>query len=60
MLCEHLEKLQHFVRENELEIGGLDMLLIVCKKCNVQHECRRFPWSIGGKVRKTRKRIRIS
>ncbi len=39
MLCEHLEKLQHFVRENELEIGGLDMLLIVCKKCNVQHEC---------------------
>ncbi|MCG8606357.1 hypothetical protein MJD09_15405 [bacterium] len=39
MLCEHLEELQNFVRDNELEIGGLDMIRVVCKKCNVQHEC---------------------
>jgi hypothetical protein len=39
MLCEHLKELQHFVRDNELEIGGLDMIRVACKKCNVQHEC---------------------
>lgn len=39
MLCEHLKELHTFVNENEIEIGGLDMLRIVCKKCQVQHEC---------------------
>ncbi len=39
MLCEHLQQLHHFVRENQLEIGGLDMIRLVCKKCNVQYEC---------------------
>ncbi|MFQ5677574.1 MAG: hypothetical protein ACE5G1_16915 [bacterium] len=39
MLCEHLKELQTFVKENEIEIGGLDMLRIVCKKCDVQYEC---------------------
>jgi len=39
MLCEHLQELQEFVKKNELEIGGLDMLRIVCHKCQVQHEC---------------------
>lgn len=39
MLCEHLKDLQTFVKENEIEIGGLDMLRIVCKKCETQHEC---------------------
>jgi hypothetical protein len=39
MLCEHLKELHHFVEENHLEIGGLDMIRLVCKKCQVQHEC---------------------
>lgn len=39
MLCEHLKDLQTFIKEKEIEIGGLDMLKIVCKKCDVQHEC---------------------
>jgi len=39
MLCHHLKELQEFVKDNQLEIGGLDMLRLVCKKCNVQHEC---------------------
>ncbi len=39
MLCEHLELLHHFVRDNQIEIGGLDMIRLVCKKCNVQYEC---------------------
>lgn len=39
MMCEHLKELQDFVHENQLEIGGLDMIRLVCKKCNVQHEC---------------------
>ena len=39
MLCEHLKELQAFMKQNELEIGGLDMIRLVCKKCNVQYEC---------------------
>ena len=39
MLCEHLKQLHRFVEENHLEIGGLDMIRLVCKKCNVQYEC---------------------
>lgn len=39
MLCEHIKDLQHFIKENDIEIGGLDMVRIVCKKCQVQHEC---------------------
>ncbi|MCZ6667168.1 MAG: hypothetical protein O6932_00655, partial [Gammaproteobacteria bacterium] len=37
ILCEHLKNLHTFVKENE--IGGLDMIKIVCKKCHIQHEC---------------------
>ncbi|NIR47217.1 hypothetical protein GWO43_01860 [candidate division KSB1 bacterium] len=39
MLCEHLKELHGYIRENEIEIGGLDMIRLVCKKCQVQHEC---------------------
>ena len=39
MLCEHLKELHHFVEDNHLEIGGLDMIRLVCKKCQVQYEC---------------------
>lgn len=39
MLCEHMKELHHFIQDHEIEIGGLDMLRIVCKKCQVQHEC---------------------
>lgn len=39
MLCEHLKELQEFVKKNELEVGGLDMVRLVCKKCNIQCEC---------------------
>jgi len=34
-----LKELQAFMKQNELEIGGLDMIRLVCKKCNVQYEC---------------------
>jgi len=39
MMCEHLKELKEFVEKNELEVGGLDMIRLVCKKCNVQYEC---------------------
>lgn len=39
MLCEHLKDLHHYVKENQIEIGGLDMIRLVCKKCQVQYEC---------------------
>lgn len=39
MLCEHLKELHHYVIENHIEVGGLDMIRLVCKKCQVQHEC---------------------
>jgi hypothetical protein len=34
-----MKELHHFIQDHEIEIGGLDMLRIVCKKCQVQHEC---------------------
>jgi len=53
MLCEHLEHLHDFIKENEIEIGGLDMLRIVCKKCQVQHECPEISaeyWQVEPKI----------
>jgi hypothetical protein len=53
MLCKHLHELHEFVKENEIEIGGLDMLRIVCKKCQVQHECPEISadyWQVESKV----------
>ncbi len=43
MLCEHLQKLHHFIKENHIEIGGLDMVRLVCKKCQIEYECPYVP-----------------
>ncbi len=35
----NIKRFADFVKENEIEIGGLDMVRIVCKKYQIQHEC---------------------
>ncbi len=53
MLCEHLEQLHDYIKQHDIEIGGLDMLRIVCKKCQVQHECPEISaeyWQVEPKI----------
>ncbi len=43
MLCEHLKLLHDYINENQIEIGGLDMIRLVCKKCQIEYECPYIP-----------------
>ncbi|MFQ6113708.1 MAG: hypothetical protein ACE5NG_06405 [bacterium] len=43
MLCEHLKLLHDYINEHHIEIGGLDMIRLVCKKCQIEHECPYIP-----------------
>ncbi len=39
MPCVHLKQLYKLCQENEIKIGGLDVVRIVCKQCNVKDVC---------------------
>ena len=39
MPCVHLKQLYKHCQENEIKIGGLDVVRLVCKKCNVKDVC---------------------
>ncbi|MFQ5604401.1 MAG: hypothetical protein ACE5HS_14120 [bacterium] len=43
MLCEHLKEFSDYVKENQIEIGGLDLIKVVCKKCQITAECPYIP-----------------
>ena len=43
MLCEHLKGLSDYVKENHIEIGSLDLIKVVCKKCQITTECPYIP-----------------
>jgi hypothetical protein len=44
MLCKHLKQLHDYIIENEIEIGGLDLVRVVCKKCQITAECPYIPF----------------
>ncbi|TVS20998.1 MAG: hypothetical protein EA424_01140 [Planctomycetaceae bacterium] len=39
MTCVHLKKLYDLCAEEELKIGGSDLVRIVCKQCGEQEVC---------------------
>ncbi|MCA9119475.1 MAG: hypothetical protein H6822_05450 [Planctomycetaceae bacterium] len=39
MTCVHLKKLYKFCQEENVKIGGTDLVRIVCEQCGVQDEC---------------------
>ena len=39
MPCVHLKELYKLCQENEIKIGGLDVVRLVCKQCNVKDVC---------------------
>lgn len=43
MTCEHLAKLNEFVKENGIELSSYDLIRVVCTKCKLQAECESIP-----------------
>ena len=39
MTCVHLRKLYQLCQDEDLRIGGSDLIRIVCQQCGVQDEC---------------------
>ena len=39
MTCVHLRKLYQLCQEEDLRLGGSDLIRIVCQQCGVQDEC---------------------
>lgn len=39
MTCVHLRKLYQLCQEEDLRIGGSDLIRIVCQQCGVQDAC---------------------
>ena len=39
MTCVHLRKLYQLCQQEELRLGGSDLIRIVCHQCGVQDEC---------------------
>ena len=39
MSCVHLKKLYKFCQDENVKIGGTDLIRIVCEQCGVQDEC---------------------
>ena len=39
MTCVHLRELYHLCEQNDLKIGGSDLVRIVCRQCNEQEVC---------------------
>ena len=39
MPCVHLKQLYKLCQENEIKIGGLDVVRLVCKQCDVKDVC---------------------
>ncbi len=49
MLFEHLKDLHTFVKESEIEIGGLDILRIVCKSARFSMNVLKFQPNTGSR-----------
>jgi len=43
MLCEHLEGLYRYIRENRIEISALELIHVVCHQCKVEDKCPYIP-----------------
>ena len=39
MTCTHLRQLFELCHEHEIKIGSLDVVRLVCKKCNIKETC---------------------
>jgi hypothetical protein len=39
MICVHLQELFDLCRENDLKIGGADLIRVVCRQCGQQEVC---------------------
>ena len=39
MTCVHLQQLYKLCQENELKLGGTDLIHIVCRQCGEQEVC---------------------
>ena len=39
MTCVHLQKLYQLCRDNDLKLGGADLIHIVCRECGEKEVC---------------------
>ncbi len=39
MACVHLKQLYKLCQEQELKIGSMDVVRLVCNQCNIQEVC---------------------
>ncbi len=39
MPCKHLKELYHLCEKNDIKIGALDVVRLVCNKCGVKDVC---------------------
>ena len=39
MACVHLRELYQLCQENDLRLGGSDLIRVVCKQCDEQEVC---------------------
>ena len=39
MVCEHLKQLYQLCQDQQLRLGGADLIRVVCMQCGEQEEC---------------------
>ncbi|WP_417388714.1 hypothetical protein [Gimesia sp.] len=39
MVCTHLKELYQFCEQNQLKLGGSDLIHVICKQCDQEETC---------------------
>ena len=39
MVCTHLRELYQFCEQNQLKLGGSDLIHVICKQCDQEETC---------------------
>lgn len=39
MVCEHLQKLYQLCQDQQLRLGGSDLIRVICKQCGHEETC---------------------
>ena len=39
MVCTHLKELYRYCEENQLRLGGADLIQVICKQCEEEETC---------------------
>lgn len=47
MVCEHIKKLNKYIKENDIKISSYDLINVVCNKCKIKEKCPDQPIKEG-------------